>query len=70
MFVDAAWPASWAYCNARVNHRVVAQAVVIATGVTADGSREVLGFDVGDYRRRRFWTAFCGRCELVAGPGC
>lgn len=27
---------------------VVSQAVVIATGVTADGRREVLGFDVGD----------------------
>jgi putative transposase len=52
MFVDAA------YCNARVNHRVVAQAVVIATGVTADGRREVLGFDVGDSEDGAFWTAF------------
>ena len=31
------------YCNARVNHRVVSQTVVIATGVTGDGRREVLG---------------------------
>lgn len=33
-----------------MNRRVVSQAVVIATGVTADGRREVLGFDVGDWR--------------------
>ena len=31
-----------------MNHRVVSQAVVIATGVRADGWREVLGFAVGD----------------------
>jgi putative transposase len=30
------------YCKARVNHRVVSQAVVVATGVAADGRREVL----------------------------
>ena len=36
------------YCKARVNHRVMSQAVVIATGVPADGWREVLGFAVGD----------------------
>jgi putative transposase len=46
------------YCKARVNHRVVSQAVVIATGVTADGRREVLGFDVGDSEDGAFWTAF------------
>lgn len=42
VFLDAT------YCTARVNRRVVSQAVVIATGVSADGRREVLGFDVGD----------------------
>jgi len=41
MFLDAT------YCRARVDHRVVSQAVVVATGVAADGRREVLGFDVG-----------------------
>jgi transposase-like protein len=45
-------------CKARVNCRVVSQAVVIATGVTADGRREVLGFDVGDSEDGAFWTAF------------
>ncbi|GAA1298596.1 hypothetical protein Psi02_69380 [Planotetraspora silvatica] len=38
VFLDAT------YCKARVNHRVVSQAVVIATGVSADGRREILGF--------------------------
>jgi putative transposase len=52
VFLDAT------YCKARVNHRVVSQAVVIATGVTADGRREVLGFDVGYSEDGAFWTAF------------
>jgi transposase-like protein len=52
VFVDAT------YCKARVNRRVVAQAVVVATGVTGDGRREVLGFGVGDSEDGAFWTAF------------
>jgi putative transposase len=36
----------------------VSQAVVIATGVRADGWREVLGFAVGDSEDGAFWTAF------------
>ena len=42
MFLDAT------YLKARVDGRVVSRAVVIATGVTADGGRGVLGLDVGD----------------------
>jgi putative transposase len=38
--------------------RVVSRAVVIATGVTADGGREVLGLDVGDSEDGAFWMAF------------
>ncbi len=34
---------------------MASQAVVIATGVRADGHREVLGFDSED---GAFWTAF------------
>jgi putative transposase len=52
VFVDAT------YCKARVNRRVVAQAVVVATGVCGDGRREVLGFAVGDSEDGAFWTAF------------
>jgi putative transposase len=36
-------------CKARVNRRVVSQAVVIATGVAADGHRGVLGFAVASW---------------------
>jgi putative transposase len=36
----------------------VSRAVVIATGVCADGGREVLGLDVGDSEDGAFWTAF------------
>jgi len=32
--------------------------VVIATGVTSTGDREVLGIDVGDSESGAFWTAF------------
>jgi putative transposase len=52
VFLDAT------YCKARVNGRVVSRAVVIATGVTADGHREVLGVDVGDSENEDFWTEF------------
>lgn len=58
---DAAFPYVFldaTYCKARVGRRVVSQAVVIATGVRADGHREVLGFDVGDSENGAFWTAF------------
>ena len=52
VFLDAT------YCKARVNKRVVSQAVVIATGVSADGRREVLGCAVGDSETEAFWTEF------------
>jgi putative transposase len=52
VFLDAT------YLKARVAGRVVSRAVVIATGVTADGGREVLGLDVGDSEDGAFWTAF------------
>jgi putative transposase len=46
------------YCKVRINQRVVSQAVVIATGVSADGKREVLGCAVGDSETEPFWTEF------------
>ena len=59
VFLDAT------YCKARVGGdahgkgaRVVSQAVVIATGVSADGRREVLGSAVGDCETEVFWTEF------------
>jgi putative transposase len=52
VFLDAT------YCKVRLNQRVVSQAVVIATGVSADGRREVLGCQVGDSETEPFWTEF------------
>ena len=59
VFLDAT------YCKARVGGdkhgkgaRVVSQAVVIATGVSADGRREVLGCAVGDSETEDFWAQF------------
>jgi len=48
VFLDAT------YCKARVNHRIVSQAIVVAVGVAAGGRREVLGFDVGDTENEGF----------------
>ena len=39
-------------------HQVVSRAVVIATGITANGDREVLGLAVGDSEAETFWTEF------------
>ena len=38
--------------------QVCSMAVVVATGITADGSREVLGLDVGDSEDEVFWRGF------------
>jgi transposase-like protein len=38
--------------------QVVSRAIVVATGVTAQGGREVLGVDVGDSEAETFWTSF------------
>jgi len=46
------------YVKARVKGRVVSRAVVVATGVTATGDREVLGVEVGDSESGAFWSAF------------
>lgn len=52
VFLDAT------YCKSRVGGHVVSQAVVIATAVTAQGHREVLGVAVGDSETEEFWTEF------------
>jgi putative transposase len=46
------------YLHVRDNHHVVSKAVVIATGVTASGHREVLGLSVGDSEDEAFWRQF------------
>ena len=46
------------YVKARVGGRVVSRAVVVATGVAANGTREVLGIAIGDSEDAAFWTEF------------
>jgi putative transposase len=38
--------------------QVVSRAVVVATGITAQGGREILGVDIGDSEDATFWTGF------------
>ena len=46
------------YLHVRDDHHVTSKACVIATGVTADGRREILGLDLGDSEDEAFWRAF------------
>ena len=57
------------YVKGRVRGRVVSRAVVVATGVSANGDREVLGIDVGDSEDGAFWTAFLRACAPGASAG-
>ena len=52
VFLDAT------YVKAHDDASVVSKAIVIATGVTRTGDREVLGLAVGDSEDGAFWTAF------------
>ena len=40
--------------------QVVSMAMVVATGVTTDGNREILGCDIGDSESEGFWQSFLG----------
>ena len=52
LFLDAT------YVKAHQGASVVSKAIVVATGVTARGDREVLGLAVGDSEDGAFWTGF------------
>ena len=54
VFLDAT------YLHVRETSRgqVVSKAVVVATGVTSEGRREILGLDVGDSEDETFWRKF------------
>jgi putative transposase len=55
VFLDAT------YCKARVDHRVVSQAVVVATGVAADGRRRCWALTSVTARTAHFGPRFCAR---------
>jgi putative transposase len=52
LFLDAT------YVKAHQGPSVVSKAIVVGTGVTEHGEREVLGLAVGDSEDGAFWTAF------------
>ena len=52
VFLDAT------YLHVRDDRVVTSKAVVVATAVTADGRREILGLDVGDSEDEVFWRRF------------
>jgi transposase-like protein len=52
LFLDAT------YLKGRVSGQVVSRAVVVATGVSMNGDREVLGCAVGDSENEAFWAEF------------
>ena len=52
VFLDAT------YLHVRDDRLVTSKAVVVATAVTADGRREILGLDVGDSEDEVFWRGF------------
>jgi transposase-like protein len=59
--LTATYPYIWldaTFVKVRDGGRVVAQAVVVAVGVTTDGVREVLGVDVGPSEDGAFWLTF------------
>jgi transposase-like protein len=55
VFLDAT------YCKNRIGAHVVSHALVVATAVSIEGTREVLGTAVGDSESFDFW------CEFLAG---
>jgi putative transposase len=65
--LTGAYPYVWLdakYVTIREEDRVLSMAYVVATRVTAQGEREVLGCDVGPSEAEAFWTGFLR--DLVA----
>lgn len=52
VFVDAT------YLKVRENNRIVSKAFMIAVGTTADGHRDIIGFDVYDNESNLSWISF------------
>ena len=52
MIVDAT------YFKVRENHRIISKALMIAYGVTSQGQREIVGFDVYPAETKDSWNAF------------
>lgn len=48
------------YFKARVDHKIASRAFMVAVGVTANGQREVLGFNVYENESNENWLDFMG----------
>ena len=55
------------FCKVRISTHVVFHAMVVATGVSVDGTREVLGTAVGDSESYEFWSDFL--CSSLKARG-
>src|SRR3984957_13409363 len=51
------------YLKVREDGRIVSVAAIIATGVNADGRREILGLGIGASEAATFWLGFLGSLE-------
>lgn len=51
------------YFKARVNHKIEARAFMVAMGIRADGTREVLDFGVYENENNASWMDFLGRLK-------
>jgi putative transposase len=48
------------YVKVRIDGRVQSQCCLIAVGVSAEGHREILGFQIGDSKSEDSWSDFFG----------
>lgn len=46
------------YLKVREDHRIVSKAFMVAMGITADGQREIIGFDTYENESEATWTKF------------
>ncbi|HHX92349.1 MAG TPA: IS256 family transposase [Clostridiales bacterium] len=46
------------YFKVREDHRIVSKALMVAMGITADGRKEIIGFEAYDSETKNTWTAF------------
>ena len=58
------------YLHVRADHQVTSKAVVVATGVTEDGRREILGIEIGDSEDEAFWREFLRSLKRRGLDGC
>lgn len=64
--LEGEWPYVWldaTYLKVRENGRVVSVAAIIATGVNAEGRREILGLGLGPSEAATFWLGFLRSLE-------